>query len=341
MPPLPPATHHTVAIVQVLQIVQGARLRGLDVDAILRRAGILPALLESPLSRVTQRQYAALIRVLCRVGRDEFWGLCSHPVRLGSFALACSMLVHCATLGEALRMALRFYHLQLQDFVPRLQVVGGTARVTMVTRRERDALQAYAERSFCFLGHGLMSWLVSRRIPLSGFFASPAMPFGTEAQRLFSAPLREDGDGTGMEFDAGWLDLPVVQTPESLRRFLQQAPMALVVRYRDKSSLGERIRLLLRSHLAGALPSLERVGQSLAMTPQTLRRRLREEGLGFQSLKDDLRRDAAIELLHRPGLSLSDIAGRTGFSDVSSFHRAFKGWTGLPPGAYRQAQQRR
>ena len=44
------------------------------------------------------------------------------------------------------------------------------------------------------------------------------------------------------------------------------------------------------------------------MTPQTLSRRLREEGQGFQALKDDLRRDAAIELLQRPELTLLDIA---------------------------------
>src|SRR5260370_15256977 len=37
----------------------------------LFRSGIAPALLDAPLSRVTQAQYAALIRVLRRVCRDE------------------------------------------------------------------------------------------------------------------------------------------------------------------------------------------------------------------------------------------------------------------------------
>ena len=84
------------------------------------------------------------------------------------------------------------------------------------------------------------------------------------------------------------------------------------------------------------MPSLEDVGAQLAMTPQTLRRRLREEGAGFRAIRDDLLRDAAIDYLTHPGLTLPEIAGQLGFSEASTFHRAFKSWTGLAPGAYRQ-----
>jgi AraC-like DNA-binding protein len=164
------------------------------------------------------------------------------------------------------------------------------------------------------------------------------MPYGTEAQRLFRAPLLQDRDFTGLEFDACWLELPVVQGPESLAEFLEQAPMGLVIRYRDRTRLGERIRHLLRRDLAGELPSLEQLGAALSMTPQTLRRRLRDEGLGFQSLKDDLRRDAAIELLNRPELSVADIAARVGVRGTQHLPEGLQGLDrsaarGLPAGA--------
>ena len=77
-------THNTIAIIQVHQILQGAREQGRDIDAILRRCDISPALLESPLSRVSQTQYTALVRTLTRATRDEFWGLCSHPVPISA-----------------------------------------------------------------------------------------------------------------------------------------------------------------------------------------------------------------------------------------------------------------
>ena len=133
----------------------------------------------------------------------------------------------------------------------------------------------------------------------------------------------------------------MVQNPLSIREFFRQAPANLLVKYRDETSCSERIRRLLRRHLSDGLPTLDEVGEVLGMTPQTLRRRLRDEGQCYQGLKDSLRCDAAIEYLARADLSLQDVAIRVGFSELSTFHRAFKKWTGLPPGEYRYTRLRR
>ncbi len=66
---------------------------------------------------------------------------------------------------------------------------------------------------------------------------------------------------------------------------------------------------------------------------------LREEGSSFQELKDHLRRDLAIYHLGRDELAIQDIAEQLGFSKPSAFHRAFKKWTGLTPGAYRAQEE--
>ncbi len=60
------------------------------------------------------------------------------------------------------------------------------------------------------------------------------------------------------------------------------------------------------------------------------------EGKSYQGVKDALRRDAAIHLLLNPDLTLEDVAQQVGFSETSTFHRAFKKWTGVTPGLYRQ-----
>jgi len=334
-------THHTIAIQQVDQILLGARARGADVPALLQRAGISPALLGSTLSRVTQAQYAALIFTLRRALRDELWGLCSQPLPLGSFAYGCRMLTGCRTLGDALRLGLRYYRLLLTDFTPRLQVQDGVAIVSVVPCVAIHPALGYAERAFSFFAYGLTSWLVARRVPLLSMDYPQSNPGPlTDAATLFQAPLRYGQASTGWRFEARWLDLPVVQNEQSLREFMLQAPASLLVKFRDQTSVTERIRRLLRRHLGEQAPSLEAIGRQLAMTPQTLRRRLRDEGQGFRGIKDDLRRDAAIEYLLRPDFALAEIAALLGFSEASTFHRAFKHWTGLAPGEYRQTQLR-
>jgi AraC-like DNA-binding protein len=129
-----------------------------------------------------------------------------------------------------------------------------------------------------------------------------------------------------------------VQTVQSVEDFLRQVPASLLVKYRDHANVTERIRRMLRAHLRDEMPSLEEVGKALGVTPQTLRRRLQDEGQGYQAIKDDLRRDIAIEYLARPDLTLIEIANLLGFSEPSTFHRAFKKWTGVAPGEYRQTR---
>ncbi|HSW21135.1 MAG TPA: helix-turn-helix domain-containing protein, partial [Burkholderiaceae bacterium] len=231
----------------------------------------------------------------------------------------------------------RYFHGELPDFIARLGVADGVASVRLVTSLPPEPALLYAERTFLFFTFGLASWLAARRIPLLGVdYRDSAPPNVADTARAFQAKVRYGQPHFGLSFDARWLQLPVVQNAQSLREFLQQAPANLVVKYRDKTSVTERIRRLLRSHLRGEMPSLDQVGSVLGMTPQTLRRRLREEGQGFQSLKDNLRRDAAIEYLARPDMTLLDIADQLGFSEASTFHRAFKTWTGVAPGEYRQ-----
>ena len=331
-------SQHTVAIQQVRLILQGVQRRGLATLPLLQRAGIPPALLHAPLARVSQVQYALLIRVLRRRLRDELWGLCSRPLPVGSFGRCAAGLVHCRTLEAALRQGFCHYHGLLADFVPRLQVQGGVAQVLLIRRSPATPELDYAQKAFLLFAFSLACWLVARRVPVLEVDYTEATQ-RSDSSRVYQAPIRHGRPYVGLRFDARWLALPVVQSPHSLQAFLAGAPANLLIKYRDAGSVSERIRRLLRrqgaADAAAMLPTLAAAGLAMGMAPQTLRRRLRDEGHSFQGLKDALRRDAAIAALARPELSLPSIALQLGFSEPSTFHRAFKKWTGVAPGAYR------
>jgi len=339
LPSFPAPARHTIAIHHVHQILLGANRLGLDVEALLRRSAISQALLDSPAARVTQDQYAALIRTLRRVTRDELWGLLGRRVPPGVLAQTCTTLIHCATLEQAIEAGLRQYRLHLGEFTPRLQrsTDGKTVALRLHAHAPATPCRHFAESTFVFHAYGLANWLMSRRVPLLRVDMSAPPPEGkTDTERIFNTTVHYDQPCTALHFDASWLRLPVMQDASSLRDFLRETPHNLLVRYRDNSCLAERIRLHLRAHLDDELPSLEQMAQLLRLTPQTLRRRLRDEGRGYQSIKDSLRRDVAIDMLERSDLTLQDVALRLGFSEPSTFHRAFKKWTGVAPGEYRQ-----
>ncbi len=330
------SNQRTIAIQRVHMTLSGARHRGLDISALLQRAHIAPALMESPLARVSQAQYGRLLRELRHVMRDELWGLTSQPLRPGTYGQCLLQMVRCATLGEALRRSFVFYRFVLPDFRPRLLVGEHQARLRFELVHPSNELLEEAVKVFQWITHATASWLVARRIPLR-HVEYKVGGSGLDTSRVYQAPVHYGQDHVGLSFDAHWLDLPVVQSARSLQEFLAGAPENLVVSYRDTSSLTDRVRRLLRKQLAQELPPLDVVARELAVTAQTLRRRLKDEGRGYQQIKDEIRRDAAVEYLVQTRLSLPEIAGRVGFSEASTFHRAFKSWTGLAPGEYRNS----
>ncbi|HVH46382.1 MAG TPA: helix-turn-helix domain-containing protein [Labilithrix sp.] len=80
----------------------------------------------------------------------------------------------------------------------------------------------------------------------------------------------------------------------------------------------------------------EAIASAMKMSGRTLQRRLEEEGLRFSAVVDEVRERSAKRLLADDALPLAEIAYRLGFSDLAAFSRAFKRWTGMPPGAFRR-----
>jgi AraC-like DNA-binding protein len=76
------------------------------------------------------------------------------------------------------------------------------------------------------------------------------------------------------------------------------------------------------------------VAGQLAMSRQTLLRRLRSEGVTFEEVVNDVRYRLARSLLRDPALSVSQVASLLGFSEATAFTRAFRRWSGETPAAY-------
>src|SRR5690554_8236755 len=106
---------YTIAIQHVVQMVAGAVRRGVDVEAVLRRSGIAPELLQSSRSRVTEGQLHQLIRRLIFLMEDEFVGLIAAPVRLGTFSRTIRLMNASETLGDAIRHALASYRRMVNE----------------------------------------------------------------------------------------------------------------------------------------------------------------------------------------------------------------------------------
>ncbi|NML48406.1 helix-turn-helix domain-containing protein [Ramlibacter sp. G-1-2-2] len=335
------AEKHTVAMPFVQAAV--ARLGGAARERVLVEAGIPPGLLAAPDARVPPGAYSALWLAVARELDDEFFGLDRRRMKVGSFALLCQAVLSCENLERGVKRMLRGFAVFLDDVSGRLTVEGAEAVVRLDNRIQAEADRRFADETLLVLLHGLMCWLVGRRIPLGRVdFGYPRPPHAREYTLMFSEHVTFDAPQTALRFDAALLALPVVQTPATLQGFLRTAPQSVFLKYRNDDSWTARLRRRLRGSVAGAepWPVFEEVARELETTPTTLRRRLEAEGTSYQGIKDQLRSDLAIDALCNSSVSIDDIAAQLGFLDSSAFHRAFKRWNGLQPGEYRRRQAR-
>jgi AraC-like DNA-binding protein len=300
----------------------------------LAAAGIAPDLLAVPQARVGAQSFGVLWLAVARELDDEFFGLDSRRMKIGSFALLCHAMAGCRTVGRALEQALRGFALYLDDVQPGLEVRPGVARLTIHNRVVDADARRFADETMLVMLHGLICWLAGRRIPLlRAAIAHPRPAHADEYRRMFTPDLHFDAALTAVEFDAAVLAVQATVTAASLKAFLRDAPQSVFLKQVAETAWAEKVRRRLRR--GGDWPGIDRVAAELAVSPATLRRRLHEEGATWQRVKDGLRRDMAVVQLMRSERSVADIAESLGFDDASSFHRAFRRWTGAAPSAYR------
>jgi AraC-like DNA-binding protein len=108
----------------------------------------------------------------------------------------------------------------------------------------------------------------------------------------------------------------------------QQQCQELLTKLRRNDDLLDAIREIIISSMS-QVPHLQEVAARLAMSPRTLRRRLQERNSTYQHILDEVRVELAKEYVGATNLSVDQIACRIGFTEATTFRRAFKKWTGM------------
>jgi AraC-like DNA-binding protein len=180
------------------------------------------------------------------------------------------------------------------------------------------------------LWHRTCSWFAGTFIQLDSVKLDQAAGAseGRHAE-IFNTPVEFNAGEYSFSFHRRYLEFPIVQGEAAVVQMLQTFPADILRMDPTPDSVSSAVTGLIGTDFSADLPSLQAVADRLHMTTPTLHRRLREEGTSFQQLKDRARREAAIALLRGGDYSGAELAELTGFSDASTFHRAFKKWTGM------------
>lgn len=339
------AYNETVPMGFTRALLVQARAHEKDVEAILRAARFPfdPVTGDSQTVFVSREQYSRLCVELFRELGDESGGaMPGTRTPPGTTRLMALSMLSSASLLVALRRAIEFNACCRvpwgADIHNEIVIDAERKEVTLSYLSSEDSPDIQ-HSVLCSMAMWMRfcGWLIGQHIDITQATSAGARPeFMAGIRHFFPCPITYSQPYNTVTFSARHLDAKLVRDEAQLNEFLSLAPYYMVIEPHASSlSITHQIRDILGDNFQQELPSFEELTGLLNMSARTLRRRLDKEGTSYQRIKDNARRDVAISLLSRDGLTVSEVAEQVGFSDPSAFHRSFKKWTGQSPGSYR------
>jgi AraC-like DNA-binding protein len=340
---MPPTTGPSLARVtgSYLQpLLEAAAARGVDAPALARGAGLAIALDPLPES-LAAGDYIALLAAGAALADDPHFGLhVGERVRLGTYSVYGLILLACANFAQALEQTQRYEQLAHDLGRSRLEV-DPEARLACYTWTSHfpDATRHLAESVFAGI-RTLGSWLAGRPLaPLRLAFAHASDADPAEYARVLGMAPAFGAAAHLACFDAALLAMPVPNADAGMYPVLQQhAERLLKERENEHAAHGivAEVRAAVIRNLANDGVRLASIAAELGLSPRTLQRKLADSGATFQQVLDAARHALAQDYLRQRGLSLADIAFLLGYQEQSAFTHAFRVWSGMNPGAWRE-----
>ena len=314
----------------------GAEL-GLSAPALLKGSGISIAQLSDPNVELAAVKELKVIANLVKLsGAASGLGLqVGLRYRITTYGLWGYGLISSATAADALAMALRYLPLTylFNQLVFRRQ--GETAILHFEAPDLADEVRRFVIERDMAAAAVLMNDLVGDGFALSRLQLQPEERSAHSkplSRRLFGVEPVYAAKHNQLAFDASLLTRKLPGANPITAALCEQLCAELLRRRTTQASSGDVIRQYLE--IPGAsLPDLATMARHLNTSERTLKRRLQGEGTSFRLLLETRRRALARELLREGELSVSAIAERLGFADVSSFSQAHKRWHGVSPKA--------
>ena len=319
------------------KIVNAAAARGVNAERLCQTVNFDPAVLEDPDSRIPFAQLVSLYEKGAELTGDADFGLhIAESINLSAFDVVGYCALNSSTLGAAFARVARYHSIWTDGALFTLESAGETSAI--VYRYVDASIREHRQDAEMTLG---TVTALCRKIATPDF-AAATVEFQHEAPadfsehvRLFRCPVKFGAKENRLSFPASFLSLPIAKADASLCVLLDRHAEELLAKYPPRDSLIDQVRNQITGEFRGGEPSLERIADQLGVTPRTLQRKLHELGTSYNDVLDQMRRQLAMRYLREPQMAICEVAYLLGFSEASSFHRAFKRWTGVTPKEFR------
>jgi len=309
---------------------------GYDAESVFLEEGIDREMVLRPGLRISHARAESFLSKINGLIDDPCWGLRGakfwHPSHFNALGYAW---LSSGTLREALNRATRYAHIIGEDREHRLEDTPKGLTITLSRSLKIPALMDLAMSiwlSACRLNYG------SDLNPVEVNFIHSRLACTEEYDSYFKAPVNfnADYDSFTLPIDAVDKRLPIGNP--HLAALSDQYIITYLAEL-NKNNIVQRVKGAIIEMLPSGGVSVEKVAKRLNMSTRSLQRKLQVANTTFGKLLNEVRRTIAEHYIHDSNLSLMEIAFVLGYSEYSSFWRAYKLWTKASPSDIRKSEQ--
>lgn len=316
-------------------VAEALDARGVDSKALFAEADIDLADARDPSARFPAARMSRVYELAEETIGDPAFGLSIaqyvHPTSL--HALGYSLYAS-RTMESFCRRIVRYFRFVTTNAVTQMEKTATDYRLTLIPT---SGLSLYIPQD---------AWLAtimrfSRQIyrpnfaPLRVSLRRPQPASNIEKfTEYFRAPVEFGSEGNVLVFDRADMDVQLPAANAELARQNDHVVMSLVARM-DRQDVVAQVRASFVDLLPSGDCNKEKVARRLNMSERTLQGKLSERRTSYRILLNETRRELAEQYISQGLRSVSEVAYLLGFSDYSSFSRAFRAWTSSSPSEYR------
>lgn len=319
----------TIGVPEVLENL------GADPSEVLAEVGIDLSLFDNPNNQIT---YLARGRMMAhcaaRTSCPHFGLLVGQRAGLDAFGIVGLLAKYSPDVESALHSLSRYMHLHVRGANVNLVMDSGHALLEYQIYQPRARGNDQVGAGAVAVAFNLLRELCgSDWEPAEIRFAHRKPVDESPFEIFFQAPLHFDASQYAVAFSTSWLKRPIPGTSPELLQLLQQEINKLEIQ--QEANFLDQLRSLLRTTLATGHSSADQVAELLSMNRRTLNRRLNALGTNFREVADEIRFEIARQLLEDSTMEIARIALFLGYSNASSFTRAFRCWSSTTPANWR------
>jgi AraC-like DNA-binding protein len=318
-------------------MVRAAEACGVDAQDVLARAGVPHDLLLDPDGRIPAPSALAVWEELrARTGNPTLQLIAPMALPVGAYRVLEYLVGASATVGAGVQRFARFFGIINPQIALTVEANERGAWVAAALTTGQAVPAVYVDYLFAALIGRLRAYF-RPQLRLAGVDLRQPTPADVGPYRdVFRTDVRFGTDADRIHFSADEWRTPLETSDPTLAQVLETRARMRLERLTDSE---DDLDPELRRAIIGALPEgarVREVARALHMSVRTLQRKLDKSGTSYRAAVDALRSELACQYLTDKTVSISEIALLLGFSDQSTFHRAFERWTGDAPGRWRK-----